>query len=301
MAITTTITNSSPFMAYEGMATKATGGAIIPLDAPDEFNCDYVVSPYGELVFAHPDGEWYKNDKSDFLFKKVIATDTILIELYKNDVKIEDLNDNDFGTFFNGFTLQPLYVGYLLDWNLVYATYGVGNYQVIAQITSLSVTIEVPSRVFMLKKYTKELAHETVRIESVQNGNIFGNIFDHTGLEWYQSIRIPGVFGNPKPVYETDNYVTENHAYEQNKSKMNREFTLSIFPIPFEVVEIIIYNKCLANSILITDYNLFAEKEWKRLPVVLKDLSKPDIVKVQNKIYELQFIDKNDIFVKRNY
>lgn len=303
MAITTTIPNTSPFAAYDGMATKLLANVFTPpIDlGGDVISCDYVITPYSELVFGHSSGDWWKNDKSEFLYRKYISSDTIDIELWKNDEKIEDLNNNDFGTYFSTFTEQPLYKWYLVDWNLVFMAYGIGTYTVKAQTVVLGQSIEIVSRVFNLMNYTKELAHNTVRIESVQNGNIIGNEFDFTDLSWYQSIRVSGFFGNPKPIYSTDNYVTENRTIEQNQSRMTREFDLSIFPIPFEIVEKIIYNKVLSNSILITDYNIFAEKEWMRLPVVLKDISKPEMPKVQNKMYELKFTDNKDFYIKRNY
>src|SRR3990172_5755397 len=103
MAIAETLPNTSPFTNYFGMATKLIAPSIVPAESPTELSCDYVITPYSELVFAHPDGLWYKNDKNEFLFRKIIAADTIAIELWKDDEKIEDLDDNDFGTFYSSF------------------------------------------------------------------------------------------------------------------------------------------------------------------------------------------------------
>ena len=48
-----------------------------------------------------------------------MPSDTVAIELWKNGEKIADLNDNTYGTFFNGFANgtaeQQLYVGFLLE------------------------------------------------------------------------------------------------------------------------------------------------------------------------------------------
>jgi hypothetical protein len=303
MAINTTIPNFSPFAAFNGMATKLLANVFTPPISlgGDVISCDYITMPYSEIVFADLSGDWWKNDKSEFLYKKYISADTIDIELWKDDEKIADLDDNALGTYFSTFTQQPLYKGYLVDWNLVYAFSGAGNYTIKAQTVILGQSIEVVSRTFTLMLYSKEAAHNTVRIESVQNGNIIGNEFDFTNLNWYQSIRVGGTFGNPRPIYSTDNYVAENRTIEQNQARMTREFDMTLRPIPFEIVEKIIYNKVLANSILITDYNIFAEKEWLRLPVVLKEVSKRDIQNVQNQMYDLQFTDNKDFYIKRNY
>lgn len=302
MALNKFISNNNPFVNNYGMATKlAVNSVPVPPEVAEAVSCDFVQTPYSENVFASTLNDWWKNDKSEFLFRRLVSSDSVAIELYKNDKKIEDLNNNNFGTFFNGFTQQPLYVGYLVDWQLVYLTHGIGNYTIKAQTNILGQQLEIISRNFYLSIYSKEAAHGTVRIESVQNGNLIGSEFDFTDLNWYQSMRINGTFGNPKPVFSTDNYVAENRIIEQNQSRMTREFDLLIKPIPFDVVEKIIYNKVLANSILMTNYNIFAEKEFLRLPVVLKEISKREMENVQNKIYELQFTDASDFFIKRNF
>src|SRR3990167_8904795 len=104
MAIAEILANTTPMDVYQGMATKVAADIFTPPAEVIEatIGCDYVQLPYSEIVFAHADNDWWKNDKSEFLYKRYIAADTVAIELWKDDAKIEDLNDSDYGTFFMG-------------------------------------------------------------------------------------------------------------------------------------------------------------------------------------------------------
>lgn len=301
--------NSTPLTPTDGNTFKASPsvGLITPraLEENDICICDFIRCPYVERVFAVLGGADYKNDKSEFLFKRLTATDTIALKLFKEGIEVADLNDNTYGTFFNGFPSgsieQQLYVGYLLDWNLVRALQGVGKYTIKANSNVIGNASSVESRTFDLRIYSDLAAHETVKIESTQNGNIIGNEFDFTGLNWKQFVRIPGVFGNPTPNFEDDFYVTENHNKKQIKDTMSQEWFLQTKKINYEVAQKLIYNKLLANEILITDYNIYAETIFRDIPVKTKDLSKVDTSGNPDKIYNVTFVDVQNKFQKRNF
>lgn len=267
--------------------------------------CDYVTCEYVENVFAETGGEFWKNDGNDFLFKRIIAADTIDLYLYKEETKVADLNDNSYGTFFNGFPSgndqQQLYVGYFLEWELVFNSFNAGEYTVRGDLSILGNDIPFKSRKFKLRGYTDEAAHKTVRIESTQNGNIIGSQFDYTGLDWKQSVRIPGTFGNPTPVYEEDRYITETRKIRQIKDTMSREWTLNTFMIPWEIVNTFVYDRLISNEILVTDYNILAESIWRRIGVFPSEVSKPELSGTPTKLYSIKFIDNTQIFLKRNF
>ena len=302
-----TLANTTPYNYASANAFKLLGKSlplVVTQEIADFCICDFITCKYVEKVFVKPTEEWYKNDKNEFLFKRLVSSDTVAIELYKDGIKVDDLNTNTYGTFFNSFTgsaEQQLYVGYLLDWELVFNAFGSGKYTVQAQLNIIGNATTYESREFDLMVYSDEAAHQTVRIESTQNGNIIGNQFDFTGLNWYQSLRIPAVFGNPTPIYENDRYVTETRKVRQIKDKMSREWTLSTKKINWEVAEKLIYNKMLANEILITDYNVFAESIWRRVGVFPKSLEKKELSGTPDKIYTIKLIDDNDYFIKRNF
>jgi len=302
--------NTSPYTYSSGNAAKFLGSSLP--EAPNPQNndiciCDFIQCEYIERVFADPNNpnDFWKNDQNEFLFKRFVNADTVLMELHKDGVKVDDLNNDDYGTFFNGFASgsseQQLYVGYLLNWIDVYDAFGSGSYTVVTNLNIIGVQTENISRVFNLSLYSDLLANGTVRVESTQNGNIFGNDFDYTDLNWYQSLRIPAIFGNPSPVFETTEYKTSTHKRTQNKAKMSREWSLNTKLLSWEVVEVLIYNKLLANEILITDYQIKAESIWRRKSMFMQEIEKPEITGNPKRRYNIKFVDVKDIYTKRNF
>lgn len=304
-----TLANTNPYSYQSGNACKILGPSLpTPVVQPiAEFCvCDFIQCKFSEKVFADPlnPNDFWKNDKSEFLFKRIVAADTVDMELYLDGEKVADLNTSAEGTYFSSFTgssEQQLFKGYLIDWNLVQGLYGWGEYQIKAELNILGNASTFESRYFTLCQFNTIIANQTVRIESTQNGNIIGNQFDFTGLNWYGSVRIPAIFGNPTPIYEEDRYVTETRKKRQIQDKMSREWTLTTKKISWEVVDVLIYNKMLANEILITDYNIYAENVWRRISVLPKELEKRDTFGHPDKLYNITFVDSNDYFIKRNF
>ena len=154
---------------------------------------------------------------------------------------------------------------------------------------------------FNLLVYSDREANKTVRIESTQNGNIFGSIFDFTGLNWKQSLRVPGTFSSLSPTLEVENYLNSNHENRQITAKMSREWGLTTGLINFEVATKILYNKLLANEVLITDYLIKAESIFRRIDVMVSEIDKPEIKGTPDRAYNIKFTDRKDTFRKRNF
>ena len=303
-------TNSNPYVFGSGNTVKVLGPSLPETPDPqtnDICICDYLSCEYVEKTFVSPlsPDDFWKNDQNEFLFKRFISTDSVLMELHQNGDKVDDLNNDDYGTFFdgfvNGYPEQQLYVGYLVDWLSVYNAFGVGEYTIVTTLDIIGNITTSTSRKFNVVLYSDIAADGTVRIESTQDGNILGNDFDFTGLNWYQSIRIPGQFGNPTPTFETTEYVTSQHVRKQNKASMSREWNLNTKLISWEVVEKLIYNKLLGNSIKITDYTIKAESLWRRQKEFLQEIEKPEIKNNPNRRYNIKFVDVKQIYTKRNF
>jgi len=302
--------NGVPFIYGSGNAHKILGPAlpeITDVNVPDFCICDYVPCVYVERVFATllPNTDYWKNDKSDFLFKRFVAVDTVDMRLLKDGVEVTTLIDDTYGTYFGGFTggsaEQLLYKGYLLDWKLVQADFGNGKYQLEAALDIVGVQTVFLSRDFFLNTFNNELANKTVRIETVQNGNIIGSQFDFTGLAWEGSVRVPATFGNPTPIYETTEYVTGQRVNEQIQSKVTREWDLNTRLISYDVAFSLLYNRLLANEILVTDYNIKAETVFRRVSVRTREIDKPKIEGRPEKIYNIKFADRKQKYIKRNF
>ena len=305
--ITIQLPNTNPHTFGSGLATKVKGESlpeIISIPVSDfcycEVECDYVGN-----VFAEVGGEDYKNDKSQFLFRRFIASDTVAIELWKNGIKIEDLNNNTYGTFFNGFASgnaeQQMYVGYLLEWEEVYNVYGGGEYQIKAELSVIGVASTFESELYKLMGYSDIAADGTVRIESVQNGNIMSSIFDFTGLEWYQSVRLRGRFFEESEDFEKIVYKTQEHKQKQVQDKIIENWTLEADLIPRSISEFIAKNAVLSNSFNVTDYNLMNEQILRKIEVAPESIEKTRIQNNRTSNYIIKFTSRNDNIIKRNF
>ena len=302
------ISNSNPYTTNIGNCIKQLGQSINTL-TDDKVNdiciCDYIGCTYKEQVFAYSGSDIWKNDKSDFLYRRLISSDTVSIYLQKDGIDLVELTDDSLGTLFDGFpngnSEQQLYYGYLLDWKLVLAAHGVGNYNIRTELSVLGSELEVYSRDFKLSIFSDLAADGTVKIDTVQNGNILGSEFDYTGIRWNSSIRISGRFGNPTPVYEEDRYLDQTNTYQQVKATMSREWFLNTGLLNSEVAQKLVYNKLLGNEIYITDYSIKAENIWRSIPVKLDEIAKPEIFNYPYKRYNIKFVDNKLIYQKRNY
>ena len=305
--ITIQLPDTNAHVPISGLATKVNGESlpeIISIPVSDfcycEVECDYVGN-----VFAEVGGEDYKNDKSQFLFRRFVTSDTVAIELWKNGVKIEDLNDNTYGTFFNGFasgtTEQQLYVGYLLEWEEVYNIYGGGEYQIKAELSVIGVSSTFESELYKLMGYSDKAADGTVKIETVQNGNIMSSIFDFTDLNWNQSIRIRGNFFEESEGFEKIIYKTQEHKQKQVQDKIIENWTLQADLIPRSVSEFLTKNAALSNSFIVTDYNLLNEQILRSIEVAPESIEKTRILDNRTSNYIIKFTSRNDNFIKRNF
>lgn len=283
------------------MATKRFAPTIgaIPQIFTNDFNigeCCYV-----ENVFAKDGGEWWENDKSSFLLKKFIQSDTILFKLYKEDEFLVDLTDDTYGEFYN----FEMYGGYVIYWQNIYNLFSRGSYKVKAVYTVLGQTNIFESRTFCLEYYDNLRADKTFRIETYQTGSIIrsGYNYDELGLSrgWYQSYRISGKFGNKKPTLESDYLLTSDRRLLQIQDKITYEYELQTGLLPSDIANILIEDNIIANEIFITDYNIFNSQVYRRIALIPSSVS--DVKHYTNNrriIYTITFKDKVDDILKRN-
>lgn len=270
----------------------------------DEFClCDFACE-WREKVFHSSSSDAWKKDYTDFLFRKIGSADTVAFELYKAGYKVANLNDNTLGTYYSTFTAQPDYVGYLVDWSLVYNNFGGGTYQIKIIANILGADLTINSRYFDLNTYDEYEAHNTVKIESYQTGNIVGSEFDYTDLlegGWYSSIRLQGMLEKQAPELITDNFLDTGYKVLQNQDKIENNYLLTLEGVP-ETISTRIFNKeILANSLLITDYNLFKEEIYRELELVpdrINELNNSGYGKVNMSI---NLKDRKQNIIKRNY
>ena len=286
------------------LASKINARVVRPIIDDNFIECTCVCNcdPFYR-VFADVGGEWWKNDISSFLFKRVTSSDTITMELWKNGVFAASLNDNTYGTYYNfGDLYNTDYKGYKLEWEEVFNAFGFGEYQIKTQTVSLGDTITNDSVVYECIQYTDALADGTVRIETYQNGYIMSSDFDYSNMNWYQSYRIEGFFGHKTPNFETDNYQNSARDITQIQDKITNTYSLETRMLPSNLLNAITYDGLLANRILITDSNLCNFERYKRLEVYpdsIEDFTTFEFNR--NATAKFKFTDKRQNIIKRNF
>ena len=309
-----TIHNNTTPVTAKGLATYIDGTVITRVDddTPEAF-ADFCMSDYEccheELVLAETDplkDENWKSDKSSFLFRLSLPTDTVTIKLYKIenglDVLKATLNTNALGTYFPAsYFPDQLKIGFQLDWRLVLTAYGSGKYFVEADRVIINRNSSLKSHDFRLYPYNEFIADGTIRIQSFSTGIIEGGI-NYMDFEWEQMVRLRGTFGNAQPSQESDTYEDTLRNTLQIQEQIKTDYDLLLEPIPVDVAKPLIYDKLLANTILISDYNLFNYDKYRDFPVYPKEpIDTKYNTKTAKGMFSWRFVDKTQNIIKRNF
>lgn len=303
------LSNTTPITTV-GLATEHIAKVIKradevqPVPAPfdtfciNDYDCCFSELVIGDLV----ETEEYKNDKTSFLFSISLATDTVTIKLYKDDVEIATLNDDTYGTYF-----APSYfpnqdkIGFYLEWRSILSVFGAGNYQVKADRVIINQNSTLESHNYELKPYNEFITNGTVKVQVFSSGYIEGGI-NYLGFEWEQSVRLQGKFWNAQTSFETDNYKDSNRNIQQIQDEMTTDYDLELAPIPVNIAKPLIYDRLLGNRILIFDYNLFNFDKYNGFEVYLKEIVDSKFFARSGKgKFSFKFTDKIQNIIKRNF
>lgn len=231
---------------------------------------------FEQKVFSLAGGEDYQNDKSSFITAKSISTDTITYKLFRDGLEVATITDDSLGKYYSTFASNPLYVGFVADWQLIEDAHGVGLYQVKTERVILGVSDTLESHKFRLRLYNDQLADNTIKIQAVHNGNLLSgiNYIDLLPDGWIEEYRISGRFVSKNAVSETDIYRSNNNIVKQIQGRENAEYILELDPLPIEVWERIIFIDVMATEhFYVTDYNVRSAvnkkaQSFKRLDLV---------------------------------
>lgn len=262
-----------------GLAVKIYGSQILSIpENPIESDicaCNFACE-WEETVFASPDtSDTWKRDYTDFLSRKIVAGDSLDIKLFRYEVEVATITDDTYGTYYaaGDFASQPLYVGWLADWSLIFSAFGGGQYYVTISGTIAGAAYSFTSRKFRLMLWNEEAADSTAKVESYQKGNIISSQFDYTDLlpgGWYSSIRLDARFGKRKPVLEVDEVLGTSYQSIQNRTQVRHEYTLETRYMPMSVLHALSDQNFIGNELFITDYSILSEYKFNRIPVVAK-------------------------------
>lgn len=213
--------------------------------------CDFT-----EIVFAGSTD--YTNDKTSYLFRKTISTDSCDIKLYKGTTA--HTITSSFATIYSyGVLPDADYFGFIIDWKKVFDLYGYGEYTIKGTEVRLGVSYDYESHAFNLMAYNATRAKGTVKVECYQNGYIESESYDMTGFNWYQSIRLTGKLHKGIPKLTKDEYLTSGRVVSQIQDSIIDEYTLELHPVTAQVANMIVYNFSMGNEVLISDYNIAPE------------------------------------------
>jgi len=266
------------------------------------FECDYQEPVFATLPADASDT--IKNDQTATLYRLFDPADTITINLIRNGLDIAVLTGSALGTDFplGSLVPQPLYRGFLIDWNKVLDAHGSGIYQVRADVVILGTPLQIFTNEFNLTLFSEYTADRTVRIETFQNGNIESSQFDYTDLNWFQSIRIPGKFWDKQPKFTTENLLSGSRSIIQVQDSVRNVYTLNTELLNSKAANRMIYDYFLANKVFITDYNLFNFEIYRQLEVYPEDYGDATYFSQSRKgIFEFTFTDKKQDILKRNF
>lgn len=256
-----------------------------------------------EKVLANVGGLDIENDRTSFISRKIIAADSIEFELLKDGESVAVLNDNTLGEYFPAgtFTDQPLYSGFVVEWEKVLPIHGAGCYVVQLNSTILGNTTSEQSHHYQLYQFSEAIADGTVRLETYQNGEIEGSDFDFTGINWFSSIRIDGKLTNLTPKFTSDQTKDSTRRVIQIQDSILRQYTLETHLLPSTIANQIMFDGLLSNQIFVTDYNVHSYEVFTQLELYTNEITKAKFFdRNRNGAFEFKFDGKVQNIIKRN-
>lgn len=270
-------------------------------------SCDFVSysCDYEELAFAYPLDELdtYRNDFRRILITLLDDSSSYEFFLVGSDNVETPLVDGTYGTLFDlGFNAsQPLKAGYEIEWLKVFNLLGGGIYTIKIIQTDLGTPITVESHNFRLMLFSELASQGTVKIKTNQKGvNLRGD--DFTGMEWVKMNRIHAEFGNESQQNEILRLKDGNYKDFDVQNEYFYQYTLSTDLLPSTIADSILNSDTKTDEIFISNYDVFAYRQYRDLEVVAEGSVEPsDDYKVnKNKKFNITFEDSNKN-LKRNF
>lgn len=280
-------------MPFSGAAKSGSFELIFyPIDAISDFCRASLECSYTELAFHSEDGAYHKNDKSSFLYKRLLSTDTAKIYLLKSGVRQTQITNNNYGDFYNFGDLSDIdLIGVFIDWRSVFLAFGNGKFQIEIEYTRAGNPDSFLSIPYWVRPYDVDAADGTVRIESINNGEII-NGFNFTGLNWPQWYRIEGKLSNQEPQYNSEYSLDNNWQQNIIQKELYNKYTLQTSLVYRDMLLNIQNYSLMGDSMFITDYNKYNADIYRKLPVELEDIKRTEYDLNMRASLEITFRDK---------
>lgn len=298
--IFTFVTNSTP-MPLSGMTSVDTFIAgSTPQDLTESEFCYCGECDYVEYAFYSSDSLPHKNDYTSVLIRKFFTGESFAIKVYKAGVYQTALTDSTYGTFYDfGDLNYAYYKGIIINWGLIAAAFGDGDYTIKVERTFSGTTTTKTSHIYRVMGYSADAAHGTVKVESYQNGNYILSDYAFRDTGWFTSLRMDGRLWNKTPMLESAVYVNSNRLHDQIYDKIINEYTLEMGVLPNYIANDVIYNQSLANEIYVTSYDKYDFDIARQLPIKVKSIEPPKYSdRSRRAVFVLKVTDRLDGIIK---
>ena len=270
-------------------------GVVLP-KTPEEK--DFNECCYDYPVFASTtDATDYKNDYNGFYFQRQTGGDTCDFILVEEDGTTHTITDDTYGFFkdFGDIDNNSELKTFVVLWNSVINSLGVGCYTIKLSKNIAGVVSETESLGFNLKEFTSEKADGTVRIDCLQDGELRHYKTNFKGSEFKDSLRFSGFFGNRNPTYEEDSIVFANDVDTQISMIQNNEYICNSELLPNEYTTKLFDFILFGNSIFANDYNSDnSNYDYIKFPVKFDSTEEvKHYRKNRNQKISLKFVDRN--------
>lgn len=246
------------------------------------------------------------NDFSSFYYDDIGIKETVVATLTNLDTNTSVIiTDNTYGSFYDTGVLKAWAWGFKLDWRLVAAALGFGNYKMNIKIDGLLFRGDFEENYcYNLMQFSCESANGTIRIETQKEGYI-QNGKDYSNLsigEWTNQIRLYGEISLEEPITTVDNYISNPKTKTQVQVQIVDNYNLTVNNIDNQVVGNFIKDDLLANNIIITDYNKSNVGDYLGVETALLSIDTPIAHEINGTwTYQIKLEDRVQTTLKRNF
>lgn len=158
--------------------------------------------------------------------------------------------------------------GFIIEFTDIFNTLGSGRYSTRIDVLEFGVERIRTFQYFQVMPFNDLAADGTVRIESLQNGEIEGQ-FTYNNVPF--SIRVYGKLGDRQESFETIKNDTNNRIKEQVHTRNHFEYSLEINTVQHDFMIDILKNYSIGNVVTISDYNIRNQDVYDQLQLTRTD------------------------------
>jgi len=267
--------------------------------------CEIGIDALG--VLADPNSsDPLRNDTSSFLFDRDLPADDWSFTLEKYSaawLPMDSLNSSSiYCSFYDWakYNTTKEFKGINVIWQMVLTDFGEGFYRIKAERSGLGTTVWY-SEMYCLKTYTDANADGSVRFDWYLNGTQSGVNnrkirVDYGNINWFDSIRVRGMFGFQTDELELTEVKYETGYLKNIKDQVIVKYLFKSGLLNYRTHETLRYNAFLSEKLKATDYCLLNDNpEYQNIEVKYESGYAPDfLVYNKNSRVEVGFKDRYD-------